>query len=596
MYYIEKLTRFTKRDITLMHLVPASIVFIAFFTVTSLSYFDAKNTVEHERRQILSRNVTGTKEAIEKRAANYEDVLKAATGLFNASNSVSREEWTQFINIFELERRYPGIEGIGLLETVNSANLSTHESTVRANGYQLYNIYPDELHDIHTPVVYIEPLTEKNAKAIGFDMYSDPARRSALEEARDTGNIAMTSRLNLIQDIPSANRPGLLMYVPLYKTGSDTRTVEQRRANIWGYIYAQFYTDVMIDEVFNPEDSNFAFQIHDKSKSDGALLYQSVNYEAVAEEGNTQKISQDFQVNNRTWTITGLAKPEIVSPRDLSRPSTVFWGGLMFSLFLSGFIYLLLHNRSRALMSKEESELQAAKDELLALASHQLRTPATGVKQYIGMLKEGYAGRLTSAQRKFLNKAYESNERQLNTINEMLVVAKADSGNIEMHFEKTDLTALVGDVIKEHAKTFKDRRQKLVRDFPRRHIHGDADSQYIRMAIENVVSNASKYTHEGGEITIVLKKQKKSVVLTVSDTGVGVKDKYLPLLFKKFSRIPNELTRQVSGTGIGLYLAKKIVDAHDGTIEFSSIEKEGSTCKIKLPLQQNKKNEKNNKR
>lgn len=559
-FYIEKLTRFTRRDITLMHVGPAIIVFAAFFTITVFSYLDAKNNLQTEQKQILDHHTASSRISIEKRMGSYEDVLSAATGLFNASDTVTAEEWKEFINIFELPERFPGIEGVGFVKTVPG-------DTSHAN------------------IVYIEPMSEKNTRAVGFDMYSDPLRVNALNDARDIGQTVITSRLRLVQDPPDTTQPAVIMLTPLYKKNSSTETLKQRRANIQGYIFGQLYTDALISETFNAQDPNYGFRVVDKSTNrEDAVLYESPNFENAHGSPGSQSLSQDFKVNNRTWSITGGLRAEVVPARERNRPASVLAGGLLFSLFLAGFIYLLLLNRSRALMHKEESDIQSAKDELLALASHQLRTPATGVKQYIGMLREGYAGKLTAEQRKYLDEAYESNERQLNTINEMLAVARVDAGNIELSPRRTDLTALVKDILKEHARTIKEYDLTLIREIPSRHIYIMADPQYIRMAIENIVNNAAKYTPRGGQVKVSLKKSKKFAQLTITDTGVGVRRKHYPLLFRKFSRIPNDLTSQVSGTGIGLYLAKKIADAHGGNIEFASTEGIGSICKIRLPV------------
>lgn len=584
MYYIEKLTKFTKRDVTLMHVAPAFIVFLAFSAITIWSFLDVQSSLKNEQEQILNRNVAASQEAIEKRMDSYEDLLNASTGLYDASDSVSRQEWSKFINIFQLPQRFGGIEGIGYIQLVPHSDLAAHEGAIRTNDYPAYQVFPVTNNRTHANVIYIEPMTERNARAIGYDMYSDSTRKLTMDEARDTGVAAMTNRLRFIQDPEKWSRPGIVMFIPLYHKNTSISTVQERRANISSFIYGQLYTDSLLGEVFDQTESNYAFKIYDKSTKNGAELYQSPNFDQVTTTDGNRQISRDFQVNNRTWSITGAINPAIISASERNRPTTVLWGGLLFSTFLAGFIYLLLLNRSRAMLNKEEGELQSAKDELLALASHQLRTPATGVKQYIGMLREGYAGKLTKQQRQYIDEAYESNERQLRTINEMLVVAQADAGRIKLSFDKTDLKSIVEDILKEHKQKLKQHRLKLRTIMPKRRIMIQADGQYLRMAIENIVNNASKYTPDGGHVTVTLNRQKNFVELAVSDTGVGVGKKDFPLLFRKFSRIPNELTRKVGGTGIGLYLAKKIVDTHGGEIIFSSNERIGSTCTIRLPI------------
>jgi signal transduction histidine kinase len=216
-------------------------------------------------------------------------------------------------------------------------------------------------------------------------------------------------------------------------------------------------------------------------------------------------------------------------------------------------------------VQNEQAEVQSAKDELLALASHQLRTPATGVKQYIGLLREGYAGELSEEQRTYLDKAYASNERQLGTINEMLVVAKADTGHLELTKEAVDVNQMMRDIVEESDTHIKSRDHNFKLYLTESPVYCFADRAYLRMALENIASNANKYTPDGGTITVTVLRKKTNVHIVVRDTGVGVSKKDFPMLFEKFARIPNELTRKVGGSGIGLYLAKKIVDEHRGS-------------------------------
>lgn len=226
---------------------------------------------------------------------------------------------------------------------------------------------------------------------------------------------------------------------------------------------------------------------------------------------------------------------------------------------------------------------QEAKDDFLALASHQLRTPATGVKQYLGMLKEGMAGPLSDLQIKLINKAYDSNERQLNIINELLFVARADSGQIKLNQDPISLNRLIEDIFEEQQLSFRNKNQICNIKLPRKDVMFSGDEQYMRMAIENIVTNASKYTGEGGKIEIALSEDGSKTIIEISDNGVGIDEEDRHLLFKKFSRLENELSAVVNGSGMGLYLAKKVVESHNGKIEFHSKKGVGSRVKFILP-------------
>lgn len=241
---------------------------------------------------------------------------------------------------------------------------------------------------------------------------------------------------------------------------------------------------------------------------------------------------------------------------------------------------------NQALTEQQERllEINRSKDEFISLASHQLRTPATGVKQYIGMLLEGYCGELTEAQRRLLMTADDSNERQLNIVNDLLHVAQADAGKITLSKRPTDIVAMIKDIIKEQADTLKKRSQTvlLTNNAPPTAVMADEDR--LRMVFENIIDNASKYSPEESELQVIIGKTRTHLSITVKDKGVGIAAKDLPKLFKKFSRIDNPLSASVGGSGLGLYWAQQIIDLHQGSITVNSKVNKGATFTINLPL------------
>lgn len=229
--------------------------------------------------------------------------------------------------------------------------------------------------------------------------------------------------------------------------------------------------------------------------------------------------------------------------------------------------------------------LNKAKDEFISLASHQLRTPATGAKQYIGMLMDGFAGDLTGEQQRLLDVAYQSNERQITIINDLLEVARIDAGKVKLHKEPADLVPLVNDILSEQASLFEGRQQTIRYETDKSKIVSIIDKPRIRMAIENLIDNASKYTPEHKEIIvrIIQYRDAGSVAIHVTDQGVGIAAEDLSKLFHKFARLENPLSRSVDGSGLGLYWADKIVGLHGGTITVESKIGVGSTFMIDLP-------------
>lgn len=227
--------------------------------------------------------------------------------------------------------------------------------------------------------------------------------------------------------------------------------------------------------------------------------------------------------------------------------------------------------------------LNKAKDEFISLASHQLRTPATGVKQYVGMLLEGYGGKVTQQQRSMLTHAYESNERQLAIVDDLLKVAQLDAGKVQLQKEKVNVVVLLRNVLHEQASKFAERKQTVIFTPGRRAITAVIDSHRMRMVLENIIDNASKYTPAHKHIEVSLSKTNQIVTIIVKDEGVGIDQKDIKKIFHKFSRLDNPLSVSVGGSGLGLYWVEKIVDLHGGSVEVESEADKGSTFTVKVP-------------
>jgi len=231
-----------------------------------------------------------------------------------------------------------------------------------------------------------------------------------------------------------------------------------------------------------------------------------------------------------------------------------------------------------------EQEIDKAKTEFLSLASHQLRTPATAVKQYVGILREGFVGELSADQKRAVEQAYQSNERQLKIIEDLLRVAKVDSGKMSLHRTQTNLNQLLENVMTDQAASIAKRNQTI--EFKHRNVTCGAmvDAHLIRTVFENLIDNASKYSPKGARIVIDIRKSSSQVSIAICDEGVGIPRSDMPMLFQKFKRLPNPLSLESNGTGLGLYWVKKVLDYHDGQITVRSKTGSGSTFTVILPL------------
>lgn len=263
---------------------------------------------------------------------------------------------------------------------------------------------------------------------------------------------------------------------------------------------------------------------------------------------------------------------------------------------VDGLLCIVSETTDEVIARQKLVSLNFAKDEFISLASHQLRTPATGVKQYLGMLLGDFAGSLTPAQREFVQHAYDSNERQLSTVSDLLSVAQAEAGRIDLHYRPTDIVSMIYGILDEQSAKFVERKQTVSFDHSQPDCSISIDQDRMRMVLENLVDNASKYTETGKKIQLSLNvtQQHKSshpcIDIVIKDQGVGIAKADLETIFDKFTRVDNALSEQVGGSGIGLYLAQKIVKLHGGELTVVSTPGKGSTFRVKLPVRDSEPN------
>lgn len=220
--------------------------------------------------------------------------------------------------------------------------------------------------------------------------------------------------------------------------------------------------------------------------------------------------------------------------------------------------------------------LDETKDEFISMASHQLRTPLTSVKGYLSMVLEGDAGELTEMQKKLLGQAFVSSQRMVFLIADLLNLSRLRTGKFVIETKPTNLAEVVEGEISQLRETAEGRRLKLVFNKPDSFTPLMLDETKIRQVVMNFVDNAIYYTPAGGTIEIKLKETKEAAEFTVHDSGIGVPKSEQHHLFNKFYRAGNARKARPDGTGLGLFMAKKVVVAQQGAILFTSTEGKGS--------------------
>lgn len=216
--------------------------------------------------------------------------------------------------------------------------------------------------------------------------------------------------------------------------------------------------------------------------------------------------------------------------------------------------------------NEELMKLDEAKSEFVSIASHQLRTPLTVIKGYISMILQGDFGKLSDNQIVPINKVFASNERLIQLVENLLNISRIESGRLRFNYQIMDIEPLVSDIYEELLESAKKKGLKFIYNKPETRLPDvNMDEEKMRQVVMNLTDNSIKYTKKG-KIEIELKQVGEYIEYSVTDNGMGIKKEDLPNLFKKFSRGTGTSLVHTEGTGLGLYVAKQMVDAHEGRV------------------------------
>lgn len=577
MVFFSRIQRLFRRDAFLMQFLPAVVVFFVLLFFALINWENALRSSQEQYTEAVDKRIQLLEDRLQERMQTGGTLVRAGSGLLYGSDDVSYAEWRRFYNQISGDEDFKaGMVGYAPKVTPDQ-KASFIEKLTKNNSKNVYNAANNA--EVTFPILYETRFDQNEDVLFGHNIYAHESYKSIMDAARDSGEVKMTK---YVKD-DETKVGGVVLFMPEYYHDMPISTVAERRTALKGFVYETLQFNRLFEGLVDKTDqSSFGYTVKDVSGGgSGENLFPS---SGIALPGFTGKATADksFEFYGRKWDLSYYAPNTILSSTERNRPLSILLFGLGLAVLSSLLVFFIIRYRTRIFALSEEQKLQKAKDELLSLASHQLRTPATGVKQYVGMVLDGFSGPVPKNQAKLLEQAYKSNERQLQIINDFLYVAKLGSGSLTTTRHKFDLASVVRDVLEEMDIDIKEKQHKIKAKIPKSLIV-KADEHSVRMIVENLVSNAIKYTQPGGKIEVVLKKSTRDTILIVRDNGVGISKKDQKLLFRQFSRIPNALTNEVGGSGIGLYLAQQLAVRNGGKITVVSEHMKGSTFTLSLP-------------
>jgi len=690
---------------------------LAFTLLVQLVVWQSLRTNEdraaRQQFQMLGEKVT---EAIRKRLRDHEQILLGGAGLFDAVENVSREQWRTYVERLLLPDRYPGIQGVGFSQAIPQAERDAHVARMRAQGYPDYDIHPPGQRELYTSIVYLEPFLRRNLAAFGYDMYSEPTRRRAMQRAAQLGETSITGKVTLLQETHGKVQAGVLLYVPVYRPSAPLTTPEQRMQALRGFVYSPYRVEDLMRGILRAADLPLALHIYaSPGEEPEHLLYAS----SEAPEPGSARFSQlqQLELYGQTWTLRMDSRPEF-DERFHSNEALVFGLGLGLSLlvfFLTSSL-ALRHSRAQALANEmtrhirqskhdlrlseerlslalkgsndglwdldleagsmfasprawdmlgyrpneltcdlklwerltvaedlaqqkarlaqtmlsnvdhfttelrlqhkhghvvpvllrghiqrdpqgmaqrisgtlmdltERKRVEQMKNDFVSTVSHELRTPLTSISGALGLIVGGALGAAPPAMQQMLEIAYRNSLRLGHLINDLLDMEKIAAGKMSFELREHSLGDLLEESLASNQALCEQHGVRCTLEHPA-DVLVWVDGLRLQQVLGNFLSNAVKFTPEGGEIRLHSSLRGTKVRISVTDQGPGIPEAFRSRVFEKFAQADASDSRQKSGTGLGLAITKELIERMGGTVGFDCVPGQGTTFWCELPIQ-----------
>lgn len=307
----------------------------------------------------------GIQKRIIERLYDHARILRSGAAFFNADEVVTREEWRVYTKLQKIEQQLPGIQGIGFSLLVPREELARHIAEIRESGLPDYTVTPPGDRDVYVPVVYLEPFSGRNLRVIGYDTFSEPVRRAGMEEARDKDSATLSGKVVLVQETGEDVQAGTVMYVPVYKKGMPTGTVEQRRAAIYGWVYSAYRMDDLMRGMLGNLSMAKQKNIHLKLFDGTQTLPQNLLYTECPDKKHDHQFSEDFtrqmlvDFNGHRWTLLCSQIDGGLFTAQYALAWVVLIGGIFVNLLLFKLILVLqdTHDKAQQLAKDLTGEL-----------------------------------------------------------------------------------------------------------------------------------------------------------------------------------------------------------------------------------------------
>ena len=563
-------------------------------TLTCFVGYRIKIDIDHNEYQKFESNCKEIETKIQTRLAKHKQMLLSGAAMFDASKEVSREQWRIYVNRLSLSRDLDGVQALGFSLWITPEQLKTHESRLRKEGFADYYVKPEGKRDAYTSIIYIEPFKDRNLRAFGYDMYSEPIRHAAMNQAIDNNHVSLSGKVVLLQEGTTDVQAGTLMYAPVYQKNKPIDTIEQRRAAIFGWVYSPFrMTDLLHNIILNVDDinPNLSLQVYDGNQIKiENLLYQSGH--EVSDVSSLFSLETQIELYDVLWTLHFEQLASAEKKVDYSKFWIITGAGIFISFllfFLLRSYFLMLQNAHKIALEltqqlrKNESKLALTNADLVQftnIAAHHLQEPTRRMVSFVQRLKN----ELTT-----VSGVNDDVTISLEFIEQSAIRQRALVSDIQIYLAATQPRAAVERVsVEEILPKVLQRHAPLIHNIQATVTFGELPVVKIDLPrlydIFNIlIKNALHYRRLDSppKIHIYGESFGQRIRYYVEDNGIGIPTEYHERVFLVFERL--QVNDDQTSTGIGLAIVRRILESCDGSVSLQETAGGGTTVVFDLP-------------
>lgn len=529
---------------------------LLFTLIISIGFLNSESELQYVN---FHTNVEFMTNSIFDELTHYEQVLVGAKGLFAASSIVEHVDWKNFVNVHDLDKRFPGIQGISYVHHITNEERNNSLDELKNYGLDNYTIKPEGIRDEYYLVTFLEPQNFRNKRAMGYDIYSEETRHNAIDLMKETGQTTITGKIILVQETETNTQNGFLMLVPIYTNDQNSSS------DLEGLVSMVLRMNDFINNTLDPQLFQYIhMRIYDDVISEDNLFFDS-------DDNFTNKINKiDFSetitisVNNRDWVFVyeGIQPPIQGIPKFALFFIPVMGIPVSFLLF---YVVRLFTRNLKLTQEAIQTEKMSIIGTMASRLAHDLRNPLAVIKNTMEIIQLDLGENQNTKTKTKFERVTKAITRIDDQVENVLDFVKDKPMNLKSH----NLSEILENVISRIPNP-----DTVKISLPKNDVKIMCDLHMIEVVFINLITNALDAIKNEGHIKIILNELDDHIQIKVEDSGEGIPKNALSQIFDPL------YTTKMEGTGLGLVSCKNIIKQHNGTIFVTN---NPTTFTIELP-------------